>query len=61
MSADDELYDAKVEVLGEYVAHHVQGEEGGMFPRCRRSSINLAGFGASTDGAQVAAPGQMPA
>ncbi len=43
MSPEDELYDAKVRVLGEYVRHHVQEEEGEMFPRCRRSSMDLAG------------------
>ena len=44
MSPDDELYDAKVTVLGEYVDHHVQEEEGEMFPKCRRAKMDLAGL-----------------
>ena len=44
MSPDDELYDAKVTVLGEYVNHHVQEEEGEMFPKCRRAKMDLAGL-----------------
>jgi len=42
MSPDDELYDAKVSVLGEYIDHHVQEEEGEMFPKCRKSEMDLA-------------------
>jgi hemerythrin superfamily protein len=44
MSPDDELYDAKVKVLGEYVNHHVEEEEGEMFPKCRRAKMDLAGL-----------------
>jgi hemerythrin superfamily protein len=44
MSPDDELYDAKVQVLGEYVEHHVQEEQGEMFPQCRRAKMDLAGL-----------------
>ena len=44
MSPDDELYDAKVTVLGEYVNHHVEEEEGQMFPKCRRAKMDLAGL-----------------
>ena len=43
-SPDDELYDAKVTVLGEYIDHHVQEEEGQMFPKCRRARMDLAGL-----------------
>lgn len=42
MGPDDELYDAKVTVLGEYIDHHVEEEEGEMFPKCRRAGMDLA-------------------
>lgn len=44
MGPDAELYDAKVTVLGEYINHHVQEEEGEMFPKCRRAKMDLAGL-----------------
>ena len=33
---DDDHYDAKVKVLGEYITHHVVEEHTEMFPKCRR-------------------------
>ena len=39
------LYDAKVKVLGEYIDHHVQEEEGEMFPECRASDLDLKALG----------------
>ena len=42
MEPDDALYDAKVTVLGEYIDHHVQEEEGEMFPKCRKAGMDLA-------------------
>ena len=47
MGPDEALFDAKVTVLGEYVDHHVQEEEGEMFPKCRESDMNLKALGAS--------------
>jgi hypothetical protein len=46
MDADDELYDAKVKVLGEYVRHHVVEEEDALFSECRASSLDLDAIGA---------------
>jgi hypothetical protein len=46
MQAEDELYDAKVKVLGEYVRHHVKEEEGEMFPACKSADMDLDALGA---------------
>ncbi|MDQ6679673.1 MAG: hemerythrin domain-containing protein [Pseudomonadota bacterium] len=45
MGPDDDLYDAKVTVLGEYIDHHVQEEETEMFPKARRAKVDLEGVG----------------
>ena len=46
MSPDEDLYDAKVKVLGEYIDHHVREEEEEMFPKCRKSDMDLADLAA---------------
>ena len=41
MDPHEELYDAKVTVLGEYIDHHVREERDEMFPKVRRSGLDL--------------------
>lgn len=39
------FFDARVQVLAEYVAHHVKEEESEIFPQCARSKIDLEALG----------------
>jgi hemerythrin superfamily protein len=44
---DDDLYDAKVTVLAEQIEHHVEEEEGSMFPQAKGSGIDTLSLGAA--------------
>ena len=46
MDPEDDLYDAKVKVLGEQVEHHVGEEEGEMFTKAKKAKLDLAALGA---------------
>jgi hemerythrin superfamily protein len=46
-SPDDDLYDAKVTVLGEQIEHHVKEEEGNMFPKARKAKVDTKTLGAT--------------
>jgi hypothetical protein len=39
-----DYYDAKVKMLGDYIEHHVIEEHTEMFPKCRRSKMDLIGL-----------------
>ena len=43
---DEDMYDAKVKVLCEYVTHHVKEEEGEMFPKIKKTGLDLDELGA---------------
>ena len=47
MQPGDDLYDAKVKVLGEYIKHHVKEEEqpGGIFAQAKRGDEDLDAMG----------------
>lgn len=44
MDPEDDLYDAKVTVLGEQINHHVEEEEGEMFPKAKKSGVDTEGL-----------------
>ena len=46
MKPGDELYDAKVTVLGEYIDHHVKEEQEEMFPKIKKAKLDLNALGA---------------
>ncbi|MGH7048107.1 MAG: hemerythrin domain-containing protein [Stellaceae bacterium] len=45
MEVGDELYDAKIRVLGEMVKHHIHEEEQELFPEIEAAQIDLTAIG----------------
>jgi hypothetical protein len=41
----DDLYDAKFTVLGESVNHHIREEQSEMFPKVRKTKLDLNALG----------------
>ncbi len=57
----DDYYDAKVKVLGDIVEHHVIEEHTEMFPKCRRSKMDLIGLRARLDARKKELEASAPA
>jgi pseudouridine-5'-phosphate glycosidase len=45
MQSSDPMYAATFTVLGEYIDHHVEEEEGEMFKKARKAKVDLRALG----------------
>ena len=46
MKPEDDHYDSKVTVLGEYIDHHVKEEHEEMFPKAKKAKVDMIELGA---------------
>lgn len=60
-SGDGEKTDACVKVMGEYIKHHVEEEEGPMFRAARKTDLDLAALGAQMVARKRELMGEPPA
>jgi hemerythrin superfamily protein len=59
MDPTDELYDAKVTVLQEQIEHHVEEEETELFPKVRKTDMDVKAIGARLKARKEELMGQM--
>lgn len=43
---DGEMFDAKIKVMSEFVKHHVKEEQNEMFPRAKKTKLDMRALGA---------------
>jgi len=53
-SPEDDLYDAKVTVLGEQIDHHVKEEEGSIFPKAKKAKVDTETLGSTMTKRKIA-------
>jgi hypothetical protein len=58
---DEEKTDACVKVMGEYIRHHVEEEEGQIFKAARKASLDLEELGRQMDARKRELKGEPPA
>ena len=46
MEPDGEMFDAKIKVMSEFVKHHVKEEQNEMFPRAKKTKLDMLALGA---------------
>ena len=59
MRPDDDLFNAKVTVLGEQINHHVEEEEGEMFPKARKAKVDTEALGAQMEQRKLALKAEL--
>jgi hemerythrin superfamily protein len=58
-SPEDDLYDAKVTVLGEQIDHHVKEEEGSIFPKAKKAKVDTEALGSTMTKRKIALMDKM--
>ena len=58
-SPEDDLYDAKVTVLGEQIEHHVKEEEGSIFPKAKKAKVDTEALGSTMTKRKIALMDKM--
>jgi len=59
MQPDDDHYDAKLKVLGEYIDHHVGEEQDEIFPKLKKAGVDTKSVGAALNERKQALMAEM--